>query len=289
MHAHKATVFTSLFYSQSIIRYSINMIVDCFIYNNEEEMLNFRLHELHHAVDKFMLIESPFTHQGNKKATMFAHHKSKFVQFKDKIIHVIHDAPCHPNPWINEKNLRNAAIHGMKRLNLSPKDHVGISDVDEIPDSKVLVNMKHACLKGYVGFMHNFYYYNVNCRKRNKWYGSVFGDVASIHHDYNFELNELRYEFKRNNPNIKVVGHGRNFHAGGWHFSYFGTINEIVQKLESFTHSEFNVPAYKDIRHIKDAIRHGKDLFARGGAEDTDIIQETYLPNRFDLIPNLFV
>jgi beta-1,4-mannosyl-glycoprotein beta-1,4-N-acetylglucosaminyltransferase len=272
---------------QITIRY--HMIIDCFTYNNEEEMLNFRLHELNQIVDKFVLVESPFTHQGSKKKTSFEDQKSKFIKFRDKIIHVVHDLPPHPNPWINEKHLRNAAGSGIKRLSLSSKDYIGISDVDEIPDPDILFKMKSASHKGYIGFMHNFYYYNVNCRKRNKWYGSVFGDVASTYYDYNFELNELRFELKRNNPSIKVVGQNRNFNAGGWHFSYFGTINQIVEKLESFTHREFNLPEYKDINYIKNAVKNGKDLFARGGAEDTDIIQETYLPKRIDLLPNLFV
>ena len=251
-------------------------------------MLNFRLHELDPVVDVFLLIESPFTHQGKEKEITFEKNKFKFVAFKDKILHLTHNVKPHPNPWINEKNLRNAAISGIEKLKLSARDYIGISDIDEIPDSNILHKIKTTGFKGFVGFMHNFYYYNINCRKRNKWFGSVYGTVEDIYYDYNFELNELRYDLKRGNNKINVVGY-KNFNAGGWHFSYFGKIDTIIEKLESFTHSEYNTPEYKDINHIKAAIKEGRDLFKRGEVEDMDIIKEIYLPKRIDLLPSLFV
>lgn len=264
------------------------MIIDCFTYNNEEEMLNFRLHELNHVVDKFVLLESPYYHQGGLKQNTFEKHKEKFIQFKNKIVHIVDTAKPHPNPWINEKNLRNVATTGLKYIKPSSTDYVGISDIDEIPDPLALEKLKEIKPKILLGFMHNFYYYNINCRKRNKWFGSVFGDLDSIYYHFNNDFNELRYALKRGDSNLKVAGL-RTFSAGGWHFSYFGTLDKIIEKLESFTHSEYNKSEYKNKDNIIKAIREGKDLFNRGGNEDLNIITETYLPKYTNLLPNIFV
>ena len=42
-------------------------IFDCFIYNNEETILDLRLSYLNKYVKKFIIVESKYTHQGNLK------------------------------------------------------------------------------------------------------------------------------------------------------------------------------------------------------------------------------
>jgi beta-1,4-mannosyl-glycoprotein beta-1,4-N-acetylglucosaminyltransferase len=50
---------------------------------------------------------------------------------------------------------------------------------------------------------------------------------------------------------------------GGWHFSYLKEPKEIIDKLEQFAHSEYNKKKYKDINHIKNSVKQGKDLLGR--------------------------
>ena len=42
-------------------------IIDCFLYNNEEFLLDLRLSYLNNKVKKFIIVESKYTHQGEKK------------------------------------------------------------------------------------------------------------------------------------------------------------------------------------------------------------------------------
>lgn len=49
----------------------------------------------------------------------------------------------------------------------------------------------------------------------------------------------------------------------GWHFTYLGGAKKIIEKLESFSHTEYNLKEYKDENKIKDIIKSGKDLFGR--------------------------
>ena len=42
-------------------------LFDCFMYNNEDLVLELRLNTLDNIVHKFIIVESAFDHQGNKK------------------------------------------------------------------------------------------------------------------------------------------------------------------------------------------------------------------------------
>lgn len=51
---------------------------------------------------------------------------------------------------------------------------------------------------------------------------------------------------------------------GGWHFSYVMTIDEMITKIKSFSHQEFNTPEFIDAKHIRDCIARGVDIFRTG-------------------------
>ena len=58
-------------------------IYDCFMYYNEDVILNLRLNYLNKFVDNFVIVESKFNHKGEKKNLNF--NIKKFSDFKDKI------------------------------------------------------------------------------------------------------------------------------------------------------------------------------------------------------------
>ena len=60
----------------------------------------------------------------------------------------------------------------------------------------------------------------------------------------------------------------------GWHFTYLGGVEKIIQKLEAFSHSEFNLNEFKDERNILKLIKDGKDLFGRD--IEFEIVDEDY-------------
>ena len=59
-------------------------IFDCFMYFDEEVVLELRLNVLDKYVDYFVIVESNFTHRGEKRALKFD--LSKFEKFRHKII-----------------------------------------------------------------------------------------------------------------------------------------------------------------------------------------------------------
>ena len=64
-------------------------IFDCFMYFDEEIVLDLRLNFLDKYVDYFVIVESVFTHKGDKRELKFNH--KKFEKFKNKIIYKVYN------------------------------------------------------------------------------------------------------------------------------------------------------------------------------------------------------
>ena len=116
-------------------------IIDCFMYFDEDLVLEIRLNTLNEMVDKFVICEATRDHAGNEKELNFK--KDKFLKFKDKIEYIIvNDIPLNVNSkkknWhenhIRDQFQRNAIERGLTKCN--PDDWIMISDIDEIPDPK---------------------------------------------------------------------------------------------------------------------------------------------------------
>ena len=124
-------------------------IYDCFMYFDEEIVLELRLNILDKYVDYFVIVESIFTHRGEKRSLKFNH--KKFEKFKDKIIYLIYDKTPNEienildNDSQNEKSRKyilNAIYRENSQRNFISKglanaqsdDVILVSDVDEIPN-----------------------------------------------------------------------------------------------------------------------------------------------------------
>lgn len=254
-------------------------IYDCFLYNGEDKMLNFRLHELNSYVDKFFIVEGAFTFKGDPKPLKFD--INNFNQFADKIVY----KPCHTAPvsnaWSNETNQRNYLKECFRGVEVTNQDVVLLSDVDEIPDLTFLKQIKSEGFYGIKTSFHNFYYYNIQCRKKGKWPGTVFANVELFQQQAKFNFDLLRNA----RHSFPLVGSHGDYNSGGWHFSYFGDVNYIINKIQSFSHQEYNNKKYTNPETIKNLINNKKDLFFReDSSEEFDSVVETYLPNYINLL-----
>ena len=121
-------------------------IFDCFMFYDEEVLLDIRLNILNKFVDHFIIVESKYFHNGLKKLKFDI---NNYKKFRDKIIYIIHeDKPIKLekiNPEDNEEektfklnfnahsrenDQRNNIIKGLQ--NSHENDLILISDVDEI-------------------------------------------------------------------------------------------------------------------------------------------------------------
>ena len=61
-------------------------VFDCFMYFNEDVVLDLRLNMLDKYVDYFVIVESSFTHKGDKRELQFDNKKfEKFIPYKFKL------------------------------------------------------------------------------------------------------------------------------------------------------------------------------------------------------------
>ena len=155
-------------------------IFDCFMYFDEEVVLDLRLNTLNDYVDYFVIIESSFTHKGEQRSLKFNH--KKFSKFKSKIIYIVYDKEPKNIEIINrddsevEKNTKyifNAAYRENGQRNFIQQgltlaqddDLILISDVDEIPNLKDL-NLKEIKEKIII-FSQDMFYYKFNLKLPN--------------------------------------------------------------------------------------------------------------------------
>ena len=228
-------------------------VVDCFMFYNELKMLEFRLRLLYDVVDYFVLVESEHTHAGNTKQLHFKDNKDTYSKYLDKIVHVVvSDMPNNGNPWANENHQRRCIDRGIQRIQLSDNDIVLISDLDEIPNNQMLKAMRthERAVKGVYSLVQDLYYYNLECQVHEKW-------------DYAKLLDYSSYKKCRRDCNRIRGGMGktRKLLGGGWHFSYFGDIEFIKNKIKNFGHQEFNNAKYLDSTKLEKQIKDCNDLF----------------------------
>ena len=114
-------------------------LVDCFMYFDEDLILDIRLNILKEFVDFFVICEATMDHAGNKKKLNFK--IENFPKFKDKIRYlIVDDMPENigkfKKNWeqapIRDQFQRNSLVKGYR--DFDEEDLIMISDIDEIPD-----------------------------------------------------------------------------------------------------------------------------------------------------------
>jgi beta-1,4-mannosyl-glycoprotein beta-1,4-N-acetylglucosaminyltransferase len=244
------------------------MIVDCFTFFNELDMLEYRLTVV--PADKFVLVEATKTFSGKDKELFYEKNKARYQKWADKIVHIIVDFPETGDAWARESFQRNAIDRGLKQLTLSESDTILISDVDEIPNPAILS-------KPYVGLYalrQHAYYYNLTCFTTNSW---LFPRI----------MNWGTYRYS--SPQLCRTGRVNGIiEDGGWHLSYFGDTEFIKTKLVSFSHTEYSGEQYTDPKHIEDSINNCKDLNCGRPFTRIPISENKHLPPNHELLILLF-
>ena len=161
-------------------------IFDCFMYFDEEQILDLRLNVLYNEVDYFVIVESIYNHKGEQRDLLFD--IQKFQKFKEKIIYLIYKEIPRQIEFIKEDDdervkgrkyimnalyrenaQRNYILEGLKNAN--KEDLILVSDVDEIPklSSLDLNKIKDEIIL----FKQDMFYYKYNLTLPNfKWTGT---------------------------------------------------------------------------------------------------------------------
>ena len=261
------------------------MIVDCFMFFNEFEILEGRLEYLYDHVDYFVLVEASITQSGDDKPMNFMNNMSRYKKYLDKIIYFpfitkrsdynydklpTHDRDYETGPWQLENAQRN---HIGKALELFPDDAiVMISDVDEIPHKDSMDVARKLFSNEWPAFHLQQLYlaYNFKNKLSNMWVGTAITTNAYAKWITPQGIRDSRHGY----PAI---------YYGGWHLTYWGDVETIQHKIKTFAHQELNQDQFKDPEHIKERIKLGKDLFNRNNVEFVPTV-ENEIPTDIQII-----
>jgi len=235
-------------------------IYDCITYFEEEFLFNLRLRILNKYVDYFVVCESIYAHNGLKKKHLF--NLEKFSEFKNKIIHIQLDKfPKNMSSWERQDFQRDQLLKGISLA--GDDDLIFFSDSDEIPDPKKFINLdykKKYFLFEQINFCYNFNTVNLTeyfwegTRACKKKYLKSFNWIRTKIKKKNLKYSFFRFDKEKNIQLIK---------NGGWHFAYFLSPNEIINKIVSSPHSEFVDNNNTDINVLKNRIKSLQDPLGR--------------------------
>jgi len=252
-------------------------VYDCFLFFDELDVLDIRLHELASVVDKFVLVESTKTFRNKNKSLYYAENRERFEEFEDQIIHVIvTDTPRSAASWEVEYFQRNAMVRGLTQC--KPDDIILMSDVDEIPRaSTIFLNdwVSAFTFQKCYWFAQTVSYYYLNYISNILWNGSRVVQYKNI-----------------GTPQAWRDQSGKGLDLAGWHMSYLGSVERISKKISAFAHSEYDVPEFNNVEHLAKCLEKGVDLFNRDHivfnikpAKECDLPQ--YVHNNIDKFKHL--
>ena len=272
-------------------------IFDCFMYYDEDLILDLRLNYLNNYVDKFVIVESSYTHSGDSRKCLFD--IKNYSKFKDKINYIIlEESPVDLSHVKKddsfEKKNSKLILNAVKRENLQrntiskglesalPEDLIIISDVDEIPN---LNDNNISSIKNKIIFFEKkYFYYKFNLKLDNyPWYGSrACKKKDLISPQWLRNIKSKTYPTwridtmfsKKRYKNIKFITNG------GWHFSNIKTPADIEKKMKTYLHHreyEINPIGEKKISQI---IQNKKTLYN---------LKVDMKSNKFDLSDQLVV
>ena len=248
-------------------------IYDCFQYFDEDHMVDLRLNILDKYVDYFVISESTKTHQGKQKEINFDinkfkkfKHKIKFIiaDYKEKIDFSNHTGGESPV----EQHQRNSLIEGIR--DASPDDFIILSDSDEIPDFKKIPDINKN--KKFVAFSQKMFMYKINLQnlRESNWIGSKITKKKYIK-----TMQSLRNLKFKDYPFWRIDKLNQQIIQGGWHFSYLQSPQQILKKIKSFSHGEFN-DGTLNIKNIEEKILENKDIFGRDTELNKIVIDESF-------------
>lgn len=269
-------------------------IIDSFLFHNEFEMLKLRLEYLKDCVDFFVISECNLTFSGKEKPYYLDQIIDEFDEkLRSKIISVKYEpdvsgydfsetTECNFESgfWKVESGQRQHILSAASKFD--DEDVFMLSDVDEIPNTLLIEKLK-TDTQGFVPkngagtLMFDNLYYNFLTYENSDWPGTV--------------LCKVKYALEKGTDFLR--NHSRSFpclNESGWHFTFFGGVDKIQDKLNSFSHQEFNTDQINNKENIENSIKNREDLLQRKHENKKFLPYafHNFPPKLFELITEIF-
>lgn len=200
------------------------MIFDCFMFNDELDILECRLEELSPVVDRFIVVECGESHLGTPKESHFTTNRSRFERWLPQIERVWVEHLHASDPREREHEHRECMRVGLERSRANARDIVIQSDADEIPRRSSVEFVVQSLERGdrLVALEQEQHFFAVDWRYPGQCEMTpVAGYFESIESFWNMRFASTQAPHIRN---------------AGWHFSWLGRRAANVRKIETFYH-----------------------------------------------------
>lgn len=272
------------------------MIIDTFPFNKDFNALEIRYEELKNSVDIFVASESAFTHSGLPKEL----HLTRASEVRSKmgeqlVVLGSKHKPMTKNPRTREMLQRQQITKYLRSLNLAPSDLIIHSDCDEIPRASVIDELARRKDSVDVILELDNYANYINARDGIWPRGRVVSqsNFRSIQHMRADIFIRQASEFRRHRlpimrltdfwsskrfpfnslPEIVSVRNLEVISKGGWHFNNLIEEHEIIQKIESSCHVEWDTPEVREA--AINNYRNASDIYT-GQRHEIVQIDETF-------------
>ena len=253
-------------------------IYDCFMFFDEEQVLDLRLNIMDKYVDKFVITEASYMHSGKPKKLVFD--INKFSKFKDKIIYNVVDKQPSNIVSVNEnddydtkgeKLINNSSKRehyqrdmAQKSLNeAEPDDLILINDVDEIPNLKD-INLRKI-KKKIIIFKQKVFFYKFNLLYEGlSWYGSrACRKKNFISPQWLRDTKHKKYPPWRLDIFLSKTKYSSIYYVknGGWHFTNIKSPEEIEKKFSNFLHHQDFQDSGLTLNDVKKMVENKKVLY----------------------------
>ncbi|KAJ1569021.1 hypothetical protein HK096_004487, partial [Nowakowskiella sp. JEL0078] len=229
-------------------------VFDVFLFSQELDLLEVRLHELSDVVDVFVLIEADCTFMGQHKQLVFDLNRndSRFNGFGDRIHHAALRGFCGEDKreWAAENAIRSRAIEEARKAGALDGDLFMFSDADEIPRGDSVRLLKSCDFGSRINLALDSFRYSFDFRV---WPDFVFRSTVSVIGrvpDY-----EISARFRVLTDVILA--------DAGWHCSWcFRNIADFSMKMEGYSHSDrLHSPHLLLPEVIQEKLCSGQDIF----------------------------
>lgn len=238
------------------------MIYDCILFNGEWECLEMRCEELKGLNVRHILVEADYTFTGKPKEFNVWSDRMAELQTKYPIQISVSMSRYgrYENPWDNETYLRNRIKSHLIANPMHDDDVVIIADADEIHRRSVIEAYKPE--EGFKALVTDKYGYYINLLEgKQTWKLSRIMPWSYL---------------KDTTPNeVRNSGFPGEISNAGWHFSWLGGVDKMLEKFASFSHQEPEVQKFANKELLEKKLEKGESLWSDDNWQIVGI-DETY-------------
>lgn len=146
-------------------------------------------------------------------------------------------------------------------MKLEKTDKIIIGDLDEMPDGEMLMKVQNGCHN----LMMRQYFYDIEHIYVNiNWFSSKLVNLETLETHTIHEIRNIMFP---------------SYITCGWHLTYFGDVDFIVNKLANFSHQNYNTSLYNR-NYILECLKAKQNPFIKKNRTVgfIDINLNNYLP-----------